>query len=251
MLASVYLLGAGRWEHMEEKAGVVYVSAEEMRRMDNVMIQEFHVDVLVLMENAGRATATLAKRMLQGTILGKRVGCLVGGGNNGGDGMVAARHLANWGADVDVIVGTTKDRMKDAPLGQLRVLEKMGIPILLGDYNLRGYDLLIDGLIGYGLEGNPRDRVARMIKDANASGCPILALDLPSGMNSTTGESYNPCIKATATLTLALPKTAFLSQGASPYVGDLYLADISVPRKVYQSFGQQKILFQEEHLLRI
>jgi len=78
-----------------------------------------------------------------------------------------------------------------------------------------------------------------------------LALDLPSGMNATTGETYDPCIKATATLTLALPKTGFLSPSASPYIGDLYLADISIPRKVYQSFGQQNILFQNDTLLKI
>src|SRR6267143_395372 len=131
---------------MEEKAGIVYVTAEEMRRMDDVTIEDFHVDVLVLMENAGRATATLAKQILGETTFGKRVACLVGGGNNGGDGMVGARHLANWGADVNVIVGTTKDRMKDVPLGQLHVLQKMGIPILSGDYALGDYDLLIDGL---------------------------------------------------------------------------------------------------------
>jgi NAD(P)H-hydrate epimerase len=70
-------------------------------------------------------------------------------------------------------------------------------------------------------------------------------------MNATTGETYDPCIKATATLTLALPKTGFLSPSASPYIGDLYLADISIPRKVYQSFGQQNILFQKDLLLRI
>ena len=236
---------------MQEKSGVVYVTANEMRRLDDVTIREFEVDVLMLMENAGRATATMARRMLQGTAIGKRVACLVGGGNNGGDGMVAARHLANWGADVKVIVGTTKDKMKDVPLGQLRVLEKMGVPILSTEYALRDYELLIDGLIGYGLEGNPRDRVAMIIKDANSSGRPILALDLPSGMNATTGEAYDPCIKATATLTLALPKTCFLSPIASPYVGDLYLADISIPRKVYQSFGQQNILFQNDTLLKI
>jgi NAD(P)H-hydrate epimerase len=165
--------------------------------------------------------------------------------------MVAARHLANWGVNVEVIVGTTKDKVKDVPLEQLHILEQMGIQILSTDYALRDYELLIDGLIGYGLEGNPRDRVAMIIKDANSSGRPILALDLPSGMNATTGEAYNPCIKATATLTLALPKTGFLAPGASPYVGDLYLADISIPRKVYQSFGQKKILFQNDTLLKI
>jgi NAD(P)H-hydrate epimerase len=236
---------------MKEKAGVVYVTAEEMRKMDDVTIHEFHVDVLTLMENAGRATATLGKQMLHGKPFGKPIACLVGGGNNGGDGMVAARHLANWGADINVIVGTTKDRMKDVPLRQLQVLEKMGISILSEDYNLRHYDLLIDGLIGYGLEGNPRNKVATMIKDANASGRPILALDLPSGMNATTGEVYNPCIKATATLTLAMPKTGFLARNASQWVGDLYLADISIPKKVYRSLGQQNALFQEDAILKI
>src|SRR5437899_9043072 len=236
---------------MQEMAGIVYVTSEEMRRIDDITIRKFQVDVLMLMENAGRATATMARRMLQGTTFGKRVACLVGGGNNGGDGMVAARHLANWGADVNVILGTTKDRMKDVPLGQLHVLEKMGIPILSANYALGDYDLLIDGLIGYGLEGNPRDRVAIMIKDANASGSPILALDLPSGMNATTGEVYDPCIKATATLTLALPKTGFLAPSASLSVGDLFLADISIPRGVYQSFGQHNMLFQKETILKI
>src|SRR3989449_11643408 len=101
---------------MEERAGVVYVTAVEMRRMDDITIQEFHVDVLVLMENAGRATATLAKQMLRDTTFGKHVACLVGGGNNGGDGMVAARHLDNWGAGGNFVVETTKDRMNDGAL---------------------------------------------------------------------------------------------------------------------------------------
>ena len=236
---------------MQEKAGIVYVTSDEMRRIDDVIIREFQVDVLMLMENAGRATAIMGLQMLQGRTIGKRVACLVGGGNNGGDGMVAARHLANWGANVEMIVGTIKDRMKNVPLGQLHILEKMGIPILSTHYILRDYDLLIDSLIGYGLEDNPRDRIATIIKDANASGRPILALDVPSGMNATTGEAYDPCIKATATLTLALPKTGFLAREASLYLGDLYLADISIPRTVYESFGQQKPLFQKDTLLKI
>ena len=236
---------------MQERAGIVYVTAEEMSKIDDMTIREFQVDVLILMENTGRATAVLARQMLLGQTIGNRVACLVGAGNNGGDGMVAARHLANWGAVVKVISGTSKDKMKSVPLGQLNIIEKMGIPILSTDYVLKDYDLLIDGLIGYGLEGNPRDRIAKIIKDANASGRPILALDVPSGMNATTGEVYDPCIKATATLTLALPKTGFLARGASLYLGDLYLADISIPRKVYQSFGQQSMLFQKDTLLRI
>src|SRR3989454_2270776 len=119
-----------------------------MRKIDDMTIREFQVDVLMLMENAGRATAALAKRMLLGTASGRRVACLVGGGNNGGDGMVAARHLANWGAVVEVIVGATKDKMKSVPLGQLQIIEKMGIPILSTDYVLKDCELLVDRLIG-------------------------------------------------------------------------------------------------------
>jgi len=236
---------------VQEKAGIVYVTADEMRKIDDVTIREFQVDVLMLMENAGRTTATLGTRMLEGTAIGKRIACLVGGGNNGGDGMVAARHLTNWGANVEVIAGTAKDRMKSVPLRQLDILEKMGIPILSTDYDLSDYDLLIDSLIGYGLEGNPRDKVALMIRQANGSGQPILAMDLPSGMNATTGEAYDPCIKATATLTLALPKTGFLAPRAAQYLGDLYLSDISIPRKVYRSFGQENVLFQKDSLQKI
>ncbi|HZY46685.1 MAG TPA: NAD(P)H-hydrate epimerase [Candidatus Bathyarchaeia archaeon] len=236
---------------MKEKAGVVYLSAEEMRRMDDVTIHEFQIDVSVLMENAGKATAELAKRMLSGSVSGKRIACLVGGGNNGGDGMVAARHLANWGADIDVIVGTTKKRVKEVPLGQLLILEKMKVPIEHADYDLKDYELLVDGLIGYGLEGNPRDRIATMIKDANSTGGPILAVDLPSGMNATTGETYNPCIKANSTLTLALPKTGFLKSSASTFLGELYLADISIPRRVYEKFGQKMRLFENDSIVRI
>ena len=236
---------------MREKSGIVYLTAEEMRRMDDLAIREFQVDVLLLMENAGRATASLARKMLSGKITGKRVACMVGGGNNGGDGIVAARHLSNWGAEVDLIAGTTRDKIKETPTRQLQILEKTGLPTVFDDYNLGNYDLLVDGLIGYGLEGNPRDRVAKMIEDANRSGRPILAVDLPSGMNATTGQAYDPCTKATSTLTLALPKTGFLNPRSSAYLGELYVADISIPRKVYERFGQRTQLFEKDTIVRI
>ena len=165
--------------------------------------------------------------------------------------MVAARHLTNWGAKVDVIVGTARDRIKNIPLTQLNILERMGLPIFFDDYDLEKYDLLVDGLIGYGLEGHPRDRIASMIANANKSGQTILAVDLPSGMNATTGQTYDPCIRATSTVTLALPKTGFLAQGVSDYMGDLYVADISIPRKVYKQFGQKTELFQKDTILKV
>src|SRR5438094_10167678 len=122
-----------------------------MRKIDDMSIREFQVDVLMLMENAGRAAAVLARQMLLGQTIGKDVACLVGGGNNGGDGMVAARHLSNWGAIVEVIVCTTQDRMKRVPLGQLHNIAKMGIPILSTDNTLVDYDVHIDSIVAYGM----------------------------------------------------------------------------------------------------
>jgi NAD(P)H-hydrate epimerase len=92
-------------------------------------------------------------------------------------------------------------------------------------------------MIGYGLQGNPRPNVVEWIHWANDSGVTILALDAPSGMDTTTGIPGQPCIQATATLTLALPKVGLLSTLASQYVGELYLGDISVPPELYQRLG--------------
>jgi NAD(P)H-hydrate epimerase len=92
-------------------------------------------------------------------------------------------------------------------------------------------DLVIDALIGYSLRGSPRGRAAELIRWANGSGDPVLSLDLPSGLDATSGEASDPCVRASATMTLALPKTGLRS--APDHVGDLYLADISVPPLVY------------------
>ena len=98
-------------------------------------------------------------------------------------------------------------------------------------------DLIVDALIGYGLTGSPRPEVAGWIDRANAAQRPILALDTPSGLDVTTGIPSQPCVRASATLTLALPKIGLLAETARPYVGQLYLADIGVPPEVYQQMG--------------
>ena len=97
--------------------------------------------------------------------------------------------------------------------------------------------MVVDALIGYGLTGNPRPAVAERIERANAAGCPILALDTPSGLDVNTGVPSHPCVRANATLTLALPKIGLLAETARSYVGRLYLADIGVPPELYQQMG--------------
>jgi NAD(P)H-hydrate epimerase len=92
-------------------------------------------------------------------------------------------------------------------------------------------------MIGYGLTGDPRGPVADWIQRVNVAGHPVLALDAPSGLDTTTGIPGNPCIRATATMTLALPKTGLMAPEALKYTGNLYLADISVPPQLYRKLG--------------
>ena len=98
-----------------------------------------------------------------------------------------------------------------------------------------GYDLIIDGLIGYSLKGAPYGLTAELIDYANNSSAPVLSLDTPSGIDTTSGAIYQPAIKAEATLTLALPKQGLFADGVPQYTGELYLADISVSPGLYGS----------------
>ena len=204
--------------------------------VDNLMIQEYGIHLIQMMENAGRNLAELSRRMLRGAVSGKRIAVFCGGGNNGGGGMVAARHLHNWGAEVLLKVVANPVQIRKVPAHQLHILEKMGLKNQ-GVPRLEDTDLIVDALIGYGLIGNPGGPVAAWIERMNASKRPVLALDTPSGLNTTTGVPGIPCIRATATLTLALPKVGLLTPAAQSVVGDLYLADISVPPELYRRLG--------------
>lgn len=221
---------------MKTFGGITYVTADEMKEIDKAASDDYGLDVLSLMENAGLATATVAKDMLGGDPKGKRIACLAGKGNNGGDGLVAARHLSNWGAEVSVILAVRPDELEGIPAKQFSTVQRPGIRILTPEAELGGYDLLLDALLGYNAKGDPREPVASLIRNANASGVPILAVDLPSGLDPTTGEPNDPCIVAKATVTLALPKTGFLNPKSKTFTGRLCLADISIPRALYQRY---------------
>jgi NAD(P)H-hydrate epimerase len=207
-----------------------------MAEVDRLMIERFGIPLMQMMENAGRALAEQARRMLAGRLAGRRVVLLCGAGNNGGGGMVAARHLHNRGAHALVKLAAEPARLKQVPALQWNTLQALGLDSQ-SDPDLTAADLIIDALLGYGLRGDPRGLIAEWIEQANRSGRPILALDAPSGLDTTTGQAGWPCVRATATLTLALPKTGLLAQPAAPFVGELYLADIGVPPELYRLLG--------------
>lgn len=236
---------------MKLAAGIAYLTSDELRRVDEAAINEYGIDVLSLMENAGRQTALLAKTILNGKAAGRRVTILVGKGNNGGDGLVAARHLHNWGADVGLALGSTRDELGVVPAEHLAALEKMGLSATVGGARLAGSDLLVDALLGYNSRGAPRGPVADLVRLANLSRVPILALDLPSGLDPTSGVPNEPCIAAKATITLGFPKQGFLNRSSRPYVGDLYLCDISLPREVYADYAGMSHVFESDSIVRV
>jgi NAD(P)H-hydrate epimerase len=205
-----------------------------MREVDRAMIEDYRILLIQMMENAGRGLARVARdRFLGGDPRGKTVLVLAGTGGNGGGGLVCARRLHGWGARVAVFLSRPPSAFTEIPAHQLDVVRRMGLPIAEADESMRLSEaaLLVDALIGYSLSGAPRAVAAHLIRQANAHGAPILALDAPSGLDTTTGTVYDPAIRAAATVTLALPKDGL--RAAPAQVGELYLADISVPPELY------------------
>jgi NAD(P)H-hydrate epimerase len=213
-----------------------HVSTEQMIAVDRLVVEVYGLELIQMMENAGRNLADLSRRMLGGDVRSKKIAVLCGPGNNGGGGMVAARHLHNWGAQVRWVLAEAPQSLGEVPGRQRRILEAMEVEkASAGD--LPGMDLVIDALLGYGLSGDPRSPIAEWIEQVNAAARPVLALDTPSGLDTTSGIPGSPCVRAAATLTLALPKMGLRTPQASAWVGDLYLADISVPPQLYARLG--------------
>jgi NAD(P)H-hydrate epimerase len=203
------------------------VTAEQMREVDRVAVEELDLLLIQMMENAGVRLAELALRRFRP----EAVAVLCGPGGNGGGGLVAARHLANRGVRVTVTLGEDLG-LGEVPEHQLAILERMDVPIVPEPVVA---ELVLDALIGYSLRGDPRGGAAEMIRWANELVAPVCSLDVPSGLDATSGVIGDPCVRATATLTLALPKTGLAK--ASEVVGELYLADISIPSALYSKIG--------------
>jgi len=229
------------------------LTTTQMIEVDRAMIEDYHIELIQMMENAGRAFAELARRHLRGAVQDHSVVVLCGNGNNGGGGMTAARRLHNWGAKVTVVLSKPVDEIHGVPAHQLDILQRMKIPIFeSASFAPQPIDLILDAIIGYSLSGAPRGAAAELIHWANNQNVPILALDTPSGLDVTSGQAYDPTIRATATLTLALPKQGLINLKTKEFVGELYLADISVPPELYEAIGVKvSNLFERDDVIRI
>lgn len=233
------------------------LTTEQMIEVDRAMMQDMRIELIQMMENAGRNLAHLARvRFFAGNPRGKKVVVLAGTGGNGGGALVCARRLHTWGAQVLVFLTHPASDYTPVPAHQLDSVQRIQVPVAEADAisQVEKPELIVDGLIGYSLEGAPRGTVADLIRWANAQVAPILALDVPSGVDGTTGSVLDPTIKATATMTLALPKAGLRTPAAQAQVGELYLADIGVPPTLYAEPAlslRVGALFAESEILRL
>ncbi len=215
------------------------LTGEQAREVERLLVERYGIALLQTMENAGRNLALVAKTLLDGDLADRPIVVLAGRGNKGGGGLVAARHLLNWGAWVQILCSHPVEEYAGLSAQQLHTLQAMGAPLAWAEegWELPPCDLVIDAIVGRGLRGEPRGKSRDLIQLANSSLAPILSLELPSGIDGTSGDLFTPHIGAAATLVLALPKQEVLAKAVRLTCGDLFLGDIGVPLALYEAFG--------------
>ena len=212
-------------------------TAEEMRRLDARAIAELGISGATLMENAGRGAAEAIRARLEDLKArsGARVVIVCGKGGNGGDGFVVARWLRKWGARVEVLLAFPEDEIRGDAGEKLRELKRSGVrPWLVEDLEaaeetLARADVIVDALLGTGSRGAPEGRVARLIELINASGRPVVALDIPSGISADGDAPAGPAVRALLTLTFAGVKRGLVTGPGAALAGHIEVVPIGIP----------------------
>ncbi|NBB84416.1 MAG: NAD(P)H-hydrate epimerase [Alphaproteobacteria bacterium] len=210
-------------------------SREAVRQVDAAAVERYRIPGIVLMENAARQVADVAVPMLREPASARAL-VLCGGGNNGGDGLAAARHLHNRGVDVTVVLlkdrrrytGDARTNLEICQAMSLRLSDAAGEP-LEALKNLDPHDVIIDALLGTGLSTDVHARLARVIRWVNGQPSPVLAVDIPSGLDCDTGKPLGAAVRATRTITFVGIKKGFAQPGARDYTGQVTVADIGAP----------------------
>ncbi|MFH1091395.1 MAG: NAD(P)H-hydrate dehydratase [Pseudomonadota bacterium] len=231
-----------------------FCTAAEMRRLDEKAILECGLPGVVLMENAGRGAAALVRRHF-GDLAGKRVTVVAGRGNNGGDGYVMGRIFHGWGARVLIYILGLREQIKGDARINLDVVLKMGLEVVeikdetrLDLLNLDGSDLIIDAVLGTGLTSEVRGLYREAIGRINDSGIRVVAVDVPSGVDSDTGRIMGLAVKADLTVTFGLPKAGLLLPPGEELAGKLEVVDIGLPPHVLAEADPRKELLLEQDL---
>jgi NAD(P)H-hydrate epimerase len=230
-----------------------------MQNLDRRTIDECGIPGIVLMENAGRsATQVIASHFTH--LSSKRVAILCGRGNNGGDGFVIGRCLMARGTKVTVYLLSGKDKVKGDAKTNLEIFVRTEgkiheIPDSKSFETLKqeivSHDLLVDAIFGTGLNSGVSGLYADVIDFMNESGRPIVAIDIPSGLDANTGKPLGTCITSTLTITFGLPKLGQMIYPGAAHVGRLEVIDIGIPHKLLEEEGIQNHLIDEEEIRKI
>ena len=180
-----------------------------------------------------------------------RTAVLCGKGNNGGDGLAAARHLSRWGR-LHLVAALDRSAFEGAAAREAEALERSGVTIR-SEIELAGADVLLDAIFGTGLSRPPEGKAADWIEAINASQQRVIAADLPSGLEADNGRALNPTVRAQLTVTLGLPKAGLLAMDGPAHAGEIWVADIGIPTEAYEAVGLkvQRALFAVEDQVRL
>lgn len=217
---------------MQLGAVTVAQMAQAERQMDEVGL-----DPLQILENASFAVAEQARRML-GSVLGRPVVVLVGPGQTGAVGAAVARRLASWGAEPTILLGTDRAQLQSLALRSLEVAEQFDVRVFEPGALMPPAELIVDGLVGTGLAGPLRETIGELVASAMKVKVPVLAIDVPSGLDPDSGRADQPAIRADVTVTLGYPKVGLVKPFATQLVGLLFVADLGIPARTWSQFGQ-------------
>jgi len=212
------------------------VTSQQMKEIDRKAIEESNLSGLTLMENAGLRIFQSLKNIYPDLRL-KKIIIFTGSGNNGGDGFVVARHLYNYGVKVKVFLLSHSGKIKGEAEENLNIINKMGVELFEAETTkleeiqraIQNSNLIIDAILGTGLQGKVTGLKAKIIDLINIANKEVVAIDVPSGLDADTGKIEGPCIKATHTFTLALPKIGLLIFPGASYAGKVTVEDIGIP----------------------
>jgi len=229
------------------------VKPEQMSEIDKIAIEKYGIPGIILMENAALKVVEEIDKTI-GCISGKKAVIFAGKGNNGGDAFAVARHLFNRGAFVTIYIIGSIDSIKGDAAVNLGILNKMGLkPVELDKpetqefkethkliiknltLSLNYTDIVIDGIFGTGLRGEITGIAKHIISTVNSSGKAVISIDIPSGINGSSGEIMGTCIKADKTISFGLPKIGLITHPGCEYTGEIVIADIGIPKAVIES----------------
>ena len=214
------------------------LTREQVRQIDQRAIEEYGVPGIVLMENAAIGAARVAWEMVK-ELDGREVLVVCGGGNNGGDGLAVARHLHNLGAVVRIAPAIDPQKYKGDAKINFEIVQRMKLPFVdpRGGLAVSGAGIIVDALFGTGLDRAIAEPYASLIDSINGSGRPVLAIDVPSGLDCNTGQVLGICVRATRTVTFVAEKAGFDAPNARQFLGEVTVCGIGCPRELIEEIA--------------